>query len=73
MMIWAGWTLNQRKPISAPMMSAQKIARFGWASFTPAIGDEADQQVGDEAEDEDAAGEAVEAVGQVHRVARARR
>ena len=51
MKIWAGWTLNHRKPISAPMTSAQKTARFGCASFMPATGDEADQQVGDEAED----------------------
>ena len=26
---WAGWTLNHRNPISAPMMRAQKMARFG--------------------------------------------
>ena len=31
--------------------------------------DQADQQVGDEAEDQDAAGQAVEPIGQVHRVA----
>ena len=30
MKIWAGWTLNQRKPSSAPMMSAHRSARFGW-------------------------------------------
>ena len=35
MKICAGWTLNHRKPISAPMTSAQKTARFGCASFTP--------------------------------------
>ena len=31
MKIWAGWTLNQRKPSSAPMISAHRNARFGWA------------------------------------------
>ena len=29
MKICAGWTLNQRKPISAPMIRAQKTARSG--------------------------------------------
>ena len=29
MKIWAGWTLNQRKPSSAPMISAHRNARFG--------------------------------------------
>ena len=29
MKICAGWTLNHRNPIRAPMTSAQKIARFG--------------------------------------------
>ena len=27
----AGWTLNQRKPSRAPMMSAHRMARLGWA------------------------------------------
>ena len=31
MKIWAGWTLNQRNPSSAPMISAHRSARFGWA------------------------------------------
>ena len=31
MKICAGWTLNHRKPSSAPMMSAHRNARFGWA------------------------------------------
>ncbi len=35
MKIWAGWTLNHRKPISAPMTSAQKIARFGCVELDP--------------------------------------
>ena len=30
MKICAGWALNQRKPSSAPMISAQRVARFGW-------------------------------------------
>ena len=30
MKICAGWTLNHRKPIRAPMIRAQKTARFGW-------------------------------------------
>ena len=30
MITWAGWTLNHRKPIVAPMMIAQSRARFGW-------------------------------------------
>ena len=31
MKIWAGWTLNHRNPSSAPMISAHRRARFGWA------------------------------------------
>ena len=31
MKICAGWTLNHRKPSSAPMISAHSSARFGWA------------------------------------------
>ena len=31
MMIWAGWTLNHRKPSSAPMISAHRNAMLGWA------------------------------------------
>ena len=30
MKIWAGWTLNQRNPSSAPMIRAHRNARFGW-------------------------------------------
>ena len=43
----AGWTLNHRKPISAPITSAQKMARFGWPIFRPGHVDEGDQQVGE--------------------------
>ena len=69
MKIWAGWTLNQRKPSSAPMMSAQRKARFGCAvRFVQ----QRDEQERDEREDERPAGEAVEAVGDVHAVARRR-
>ena len=32
MKIWAGWTLNHRKPSSAPMISTHSSARLGWAS-----------------------------------------
>ena len=66
MKIWAGWTLNHRKPSSAPMIRAHRKARFGW------VGDveQGDEQERDEGEDERAAGEAVEAVGDVHAVAR---
>ena len=65
MKIWAGWALNQRKPSRAPMSRAQRSARFGWAGAV----EEGDDQEGDEREDERPAGEAVEAVGQVHPVA----
>ena len=30
MKIWAGWTLNHRKPSSAPMISAHSRARLAW-------------------------------------------
>ena len=32
MMIWAGWTLNHRKPSSAPMIRALSTARLGCTS-----------------------------------------
>ena len=35
MKIWAGCTLNHRKPIRAPTIRAQKTARLGWAAFVP--------------------------------------
>jgi len=38
MKICAGWTLNQRNPSNAPMISAHSRARFGCAgSFSSAI------------------------------------
>ena len=66
MKIWAGWTLNQRNPSSAPMIRAHRKARFGWAGTFR----RRDDQERDEGEDERAAGESVEAVGDVHAVAR---
>ena len=48
------------------MISAHRNARFGWAGHVQ----EGDEQERDEREDERPAGEAVEAVGDVHAVAR---
>ena len=33
MKTWAGWALNHRKPRRAPMRSAHRRARFGWAGL----------------------------------------
>ena len=66
MNIWAGWTLNQRKPSSAPMISAHRSARFGWCgSLSRAMIRNATK-----AKIERAAGQPVEAVGEVDAVAR---
>ena len=65
MMICAGWTLNHRKPSSAPMISAHRSAICGWAGTLSS----AMIRNADERERERAAREAVEAVGDVDAVA----
>ena len=66
MKIWAGWTLNQRKPEQRAddQRAQEREVRLGRDV------QEGDEQERDEREDERAAGEAVEAVGDVHAVAR---
>ena len=66
MKIWAGWTLNHRKPSSAPMISAQRSARFGWVGRV----EQGDEHVGDEGDRDRPARQAVEPVGDVDAVAR---
>ena len=64
MKIWAGWTLNHRKPSSAPMISAHRSARFGWVGHV----EQGDEHVRDERDGERPAGQPVEAVGDVDAV-----
>ena len=66
MMIWAGWTLNHRKPSSAPMISAHRSAIWGCAGTLS----RAMIRKRDEGERERAAGQPVEAVGDVDAVGR---
>ena len=66
MKIWAGWTLNHRNPSSAPMIER---AQEGEVRLGRDV-EQRDEQEGDEREDQRAAGQAVEAVGDVDAVAR---
>ena len=61
----AGWTLNHRKPSSAPMIRAHRKAMFGWRRDV----EQRDDQERDEREDERPAREAVETVRDVDAVA----
>ena len=60
---WAGWTLNHRKPSSAPMISAHRNAMLRLGRHV----EQGDDHERDERERERAAGQAVEAVGDVDR------
>ena len=69
MMICAGWTLNHRKPSSAPMISAHRSAIWGWAGTLSSamIRNETNANASVPPD------EAVEAVGDVDAVRRRRR
>ena len=66
MKICAGWTLNQRKPSSAPMMSAHRRARLAWLGMLS----RAISRYATNAMASVPPGQPVEAVGDVHAVRR---
>ena len=66
MKIWAGWTLNHRKPSSAPMISAHSRRQVGLVRDV----EQGDEHVRHEGDGDRAARQAVEAVGEVHAVGR---
>ena len=68
MKIWAGWTLNQRKP---EQRADDERAQERQVRLGVGLVEQRDEHERDEGEDERPAGEAVEAVGDVHAVAAA--